>query len=109
MTEVDWGRATLVRGDAVEAVRELKETSELPLRTLGSVALCASLVRAGLVDRVRTVVFPVVTGATGADPVFAGWPDVTLELVDHQLFDGRLQLLEYVPTVLDAPPLAGED
>lgn len=106
MTEVDWGRATLVRGDAVEAVRELKETSDLPLRTLGSAALCASLVRAGLVDRVRTVVFPVVTGATGADPVFAGWPDVTLELVDHQLFDGRLQLLEYVPTVLDAPPLA---
>jgi len=35
-------------------------------------------------------------------------PDVALELVDHRTFDGRLQLLEYVPTVLDAPPGVGD-
>lgn len=100
----DWANSTLVRTDAVEAVRELKATSLLPLRTLGSVSLCRSLVRAGLVDRIRTVVFPVITGATGHEPVFGDYPDVRLDLVEHRLFDGRLQLLEYVPTVLDAPP-----
>ena len=44
------------------------------------------------------VVFPVITGATGKERIFDGYPDVALELVDHRTFDGRLQLLEYVPT-----------
>jgi hypothetical protein len=29
---------------------------------------------------------------------------IALDLVDTRTFDGRLQLLEYVPTVLDGPP-----
>ena len=32
------------------------------------------------------------------------YPDVALELITSRTFDGRLQLLEYVPTVLDGPP-----
>lgn len=88
----------LISGDAVEAVRELKATT--PMRTLGSLSLCRSLLAAGLVDRFRVVVFPVITGVTGSDRIYDGYPDVALELVDHRLFDGRLQLLEYVPTVL---------
>lgn len=106
LTSVDWANTTLVRTDAIEAVREMKRTSDRPLRTLGSVSLCRSLLKAGLVDRFRTVIFPVVTGATGSDRIFDGWPDVRLELLESRLFDGRLQLLEYAPTVLDAPPLA---
>lgn len=102
-----WANTELVRGDAVEAVCAMKERGERPLRTLGSVSLCRSLLRAGLVDRFRVVVFPVITGATGKDRIFDGLPDVALELVDSRLFDGRLQLLDYVPTVLDAPPGAG--
>ena len=35
---------------------------------------------------------------------FDEYPDVALELVTSRTFDGRLQLLEYVPTVLDGPP-----
>jgi dihydrofolate reductase len=99
-----WPNVRLVRGDAVEAVRALKEESALPLRTLGSVSLCRSLLTAGLVDRYRVVVFPVITGATGADRIFDGYPDVALEQVGHRTFDGRLQLLDYVPTVLTGPP-----
>jgi dihydrofolate reductase len=99
-----WANSTLVRGDAVEAVRELKRTSDRPLRTVGSLSLCRSLLAAGLVDRYRVVVFPVITGSTGRERIFDNYPDVRLELVESRLFDGRLQLLEYVPTVLDAPP-----
>jgi hypothetical protein len=62
------------------------------------------LLEAGLVDRFRVVVFPVVTGSTGQERIFDGWPDVALEMVASRLFDGRLQLLEYVPTVLAGPP-----
>jgi dihydrofolate reductase len=79
-----------------------------PMRTIGSLTLSRSLLQAGLVDRYRVVVFPVITGATGRARIFDGYPDVALELVDHRTFDGRLQLLEYVPTVLDAPPGVGE-
>jgi dihydrofolate reductase len=98
-----WDNSELVSGDAVEAVRARKERGEA-LRTLGSISLCRSLLKAGLVDRFRVVVFPVITGATGNDRIFDEYPDVALELVDHRLFDGRLQMLEYVPTVLDGPP-----
>jgi hypothetical protein len=54
------------------------------------------------------VVFPVITGATGRDRIFDGYPDVTLEMVESRNFEGGLQMLEYVPTVLDARPLANQ-
>jgi dihydrofolate reductase len=99
-----WANSTLVSENAVEYVARLKEESDQPLRTLGSVALCRSLLNAGLVDRYRVVIFPVITGATGQDRIFDGYPDVRLDLVESRTFDQRLQLLEYVPTVLDGPP-----
>jgi dihydrofolate reductase len=102
-----WANTELVDGDAVEAVRAMKQNGSRPLRTLGSLALSRSLLQAGLVDRYRVVIFPVITGATGHDRIFDGYPDVALELVEHRTLDGRLQLLEFVPTVLDGPPGAG--
>jgi dihydrofolate reductase len=105
---LSWANTELVDADAVEAVRAMKQGAGRPLRTLGSLALSRSLLQAGLVDRYRVVVFPVITGATGSGRLFDGYPDVALELVDHRTFDGRLQLLEYVPTVLDAPPGTGD-
>lgn len=101
---LSWANTELVDGDAVEFVRDLKQSSPRPLRTIGSLSLCRSLLRAGLVDRFRVVVFPVITGATGRERIFDEYPDVALDLVESRTFDGRLQLLEYVPTVLDGPP-----
>ncbi len=101
---LSWANSRLIAEGAVEVVREMKKSAERPMRTLGSLSLCRDLLRAGLVDRYRVVIFPVITGATGTDRIFDGYPDVRLELVDSRLFDGRLQLLEYVPTPLDGPP-----
>jgi dihydrofolate reductase len=102
-----WENTRLVAGDAVEAVRTMKEEGSTNLRTMGSLELCRSLLDAGLVDRYRVVVFPVITGATGQERIYDGYPDVALEMVGSQTFDGRIQLLEYVPTVLDGPPPTG--
>jgi dihydrofolate reductase len=99
-----WANTRLVTGDAVEAVRAMKEDSRIELRTLGSVSLCRSLIKAELVDRFQVVVFPVVTGATGQDRIYDGYPDVRLDLVESRTFEGGLQLLAYVPTVLEGPP-----
>jgi dihydrofolate reductase len=99
-----WANSELVPGDAVATVREMKDRDASPLRTIGSLSLCRSLLAAGLVDRLRVVVFPVVTGVTGRERIFDGYPDLALDLVEKRTFDGRLQLLEYVPTVLEGPP-----
>ncbi|MEV6072183.1 dihydrofolate reductase family protein [Nocardia sp. NPDC052001] len=100
-----WANSTLVRGDAVEAVRAMKSNGSGLLTTIGSLSLCRSLLRAGLVDRFRVVMFPVITGATGAERIYDGYPDVALEMIEHRTFDGRIQLVEYLPTVLEHPPL----
>ena len=100
---LSWPNTQLVSHDPVEAVREMKDKGT-SMRTLGSLTLCRSLLKAGLVDRFRVVVFPVITGSTGRDRIYDGYPDVSLDLVSSRTFDGRIQLLEYVPTVLSGPP-----
>ncbi|MGW3991247.1 dihydrofolate reductase family protein [Streptomyces sp. NPDC004830] len=100
-----WANCTLVRGDAVETVRSLKSNGSGLLTTIGSLSLCRSLLRAGLVDRFRVVMFPVITGATGEERIYDGYPDVALEMTEHRTFDGRIQLVEYKPRVLERPPL----
>ena len=102
-----WPNSTLVSGDAVGAVKDMKRNGTGRLSTLGSLSLCRSLLNAGLVDRFRLVVFPVITGRTGRERIFDGYPDVALEMVDSRTFDGRLQLLDYIPTVLDGPGQSG--
>jgi dihydrofolate reductase len=101
-----WANTRLVDQDPVEAVRSMKDGTR-SLRTLGSLTLCRSLLEAGLVDRFRVVIFPVITGNTGRERIYDGYPDVSLEMVASRTFDGRLQLLEYVPTVLNGPPSGG--
>jgi hypothetical protein len=74
------------------------------MSTLGSLTLCRSLLEAGLLDRFRVVVFPVITGKTGRERIYDGYPDVALDMVASRTFDNSIQLLEYVPTVLTGPP-----
>ena len=96
---LDWPDATLESGDAVEVVSRLKAESAVPLRSHGSLALNRSLMAAGLVDFVQLTVFPVITGRTGLDPVFAAAADFDLELVDHRTLDRDIQELIYRPTL----------
>ena len=104
---LSWPNTQLVARDAVVAVREMKnDGSAKSMRTMGSLTLCRALLKAGLVDRFRVVVFPVITGSTGQDRIYDGYPDVALDMIDHRTFDGRTQLVEYRPRVLEGPPLA---
>ena len=59
-----WANSTLVRDNAVDAVRAMKAQDSGLLSTIGSLSLSRSLLQAGLVDRFRVVMFPVITGAT---------------------------------------------
>ena len=99
-----WANTQLITEGPMEAVCDMKDNGSESMRTIGSLALCRSLLDAGLVDRFRVVVFPVITGSSGRDRIYDGYPDVSLDMVSSRVFDGRLQLLEYIPTVLAGPP-----
>jgi dihydrofolate reductase len=96
---LDWPDATVVRGDAVDVVARLKEESEVPLRSHGSLSLNRALMAAGLVDRVQVTLFPVITGQTGLNPIFQGAADFDLELIESRTLDGNIQELIYRPTL----------
>ena len=96
---LDWPDATVVSGDAVDVVARLKQESDVPLRSHGSLSLNRALMAAGLVDRVQITLFPVITGQTGLDPIFHGAADFDLELIEHRTLDGHTQELTYRPTL----------
>jgi dihydrofolate reductase len=96
---LDWPDATVVNGDAVDVVARLKQESEVPLRSHGSLSMNRALMAAGLVDRVQVTFFPVITGQTGLDPVFGGAADFDLELIESRTLDGHTQELIYRPTL----------
>ena len=94
-----WDNSRVVKADdLVEEVRRLKAESGAPLRTIGSLSVVKGLLEARMVDRLRLTVFPLILGSTGREPVFAGLPDIHLELVDTEVLDARLVTLEYRPT-----------
>jgi dihydrofolate reductase len=98
-----WPAASVEPRDAVEVVRERKASGDLPMRTVGSLSIVRQLVNAGLVDRLRLMVFPLFVGASGAEPAYAGLDETELELVDQRVLDGRIVLVEYRPTGTPIP------
>ena len=96
---VDWPNATVVSGDAVDVVARLKEESDVPLRSHGSLSMNRALMAAGLVDRLQVTLFPVITGQTGVDPIFQGAADFDLELIENRTLDGRTLELIYRPSL----------
>src|SRR5699024_12440066 len=60
-----------------------------------------------LVDRFRVVIFPVITGRTGRARIYDGYPDLALTLNESRTFDRGIQLLDYSPSLLDAPLAPG--
>jgi dihydrofolate reductase len=98
----DWpGGATVARGDAVEIVARLKEESDLPLRSHGSLTLNRALLAAGLVDRVQVTIFPVINSRSQSNDnrIFEDTGDLDLELIESHIFDGHTQQLVYRPSL----------
>ena len=98
---LDWPDATLEPGDAVDVVARLKQESDVPLRSNGSLSINRALMAAGLVDRLQLTIFPVLSGRTGTAPVFAGAADFDLELIESLTLDGHTQELTYRPVLHD--------
>ncbi len=103
LTQADWPNTRICRGDLAEEIRALKAASDVPLRTVGSLSVARRLLAAGLVDRLRLMVFPLLAGPSGREAMFEGVDSADLELVGHRALDGRVLLTEYRPTGKDVP------
>ena len=62
MIDPQWRNSTILSGDPVPQVRELKEQPGQDIVVTGSITLCHALIEAGLVDEYRLFVYPVVQG-----------------------------------------------
>jgi dihydrofolate reductase len=96
---LDWPDATIVSGDPVEIVTRLTEDSDVPMRSHRSLTLNRALMAAGLVDRVQLTLYPVISGQTGDEPIFAGAADFDLELLESRTLDSDITELVYRPTL----------
>lgn len=101
-TPLTWQNTTLIAEDASVAVPAMKQQPGDPMRVIGSMSLARSLLRLGLVDRLRLMLFPQLLSETGEERMFEGLPDTNLELVSTTTLDRRLVLLEYTPERVQA-------
>ncbi len=92
-----WKNTQLSKGSVADEIRGLKRQAKGPLRSIGSISLVKSMMQLGLVDRIRLMIFPLILGAAGREPVFDAYPRTSLELIDTRVLDSKLILLEYGP------------
>jgi dihydrofolate reductase len=92
-----WQNSTVLNEDAVAAVERLKRTTDVPMRSHGSISLNRALLAAGLVDRLEVLVFPAITGRAGYASLFQDGAEFDLDLLQSTVLDGRTQKLVYAP------------
>lgn len=92
-----WQNSTVIREDAVTAVERLKRTTDVPMRSHGSISLNRALLAAGLVDRLEVTIFPAVTGRAGGAALLHDGAELDLDLLESTVLDGRTQKLVYAP------------
>jgi dihydrofolate reductase len=90
-----WANTQVLRGNLAAEIDRLKQHGEDPLRCIGSISLVKSMMELRLLDRLRLMVFPVILGNAGREPVFADYARTKLELASSRTLDSRIVLLEY--------------
>ena len=92
-----WSNTHIITGDLGQQIRTLKEQRGDAIRSIGSIQLVEGMMALGLVDRLRLMVFPLILGKTGREPIYTNLKRTALHLVETKVLDSRLVLLEYSP------------
>lgn len=96
MTDPEWDNSTILSGDPVEQVRELKQQPGLDIVVTGSITLCHALIAAGLVDQYRLFTYPVVQGR-GRRLFPDGFTAPALRLLESRRFSNDIAYARYAP------------
>ena len=89
-----WNNSTLIKGDIPEEVSRLKQQEGKDILVFGSAQLVRTLMRHGLVDELRLMVFPIIVGK-GKHLFEDGEDGRILELVDSKTFGTGVVSLAY--------------
>jgi dihydrofolate reductase len=103
LTHAAWPNTRICSRDLIDEIQDMKASGNPPLRLWGSLSLARQLIKAGLVDRLRLMTFPLIAGPSGRDAAFGDMASADLELTGHRALDGRVLLVEYRPTGKDIP------
>jgi dihydrofolate reductase len=94
LESLEWN-ATALRGDVVAAVEALKRQQGQDLLVYGSGSLAQTLLRHGLVDQLRLMVYPLVRGS--GKRFFSGGDKLLLNLTTSRDLGAGVMLLVYEP------------
>jgi dihydrofolate reductase len=92
----EWRKTTVLTGDVVSAIRELKAASGGELQVHGSGALFRLLLGEDLVDEINLFIFPVVVGA-GTRLFAESGPEMKLEMVESRTTPSGVTIQVYRP------------
>jgi dihydrofolate reductase len=96
LTDPKWNNTTVLAGDVVQGVTELKSSGGGPILVAGSATLVHTLLDNDLVDELRLMVFPVSIGSG-----IRVWPETTKKtrwhLTGTQTFPSRVRVDTYHP------------
>ena len=94
LTDPDWARSTVLTGDWLTQVAELKQRPGRDIGVAGSIRLCHALIAAGLVDEYQLFVYPTVQGR-GRRLFPDGYELRHLAVIERLPFDNGVTLLRY--------------
>ncbi|MFC7157704.1 dihydrofolate reductase family protein [Halomarina halobia] len=97
---LEWNNSTLINGNIVEEITQLKQRSDQDFTILGSGALVRSLLSDGLLDELMILVHPLLVGS-GKRLFGDGSERVDLDLVDSQIFSTGVVSLTYRPAGME--------
>ena len=93
----EWNNSTIDRSDPPAGVARLKAEPGGDILIYGSLTVVGSLMNAGLVDRFRLWVHPVILGDAGGRRVGEGYQRHDLSVADTRTFASGVVLLDYGP------------
>jgi dihydrofolate reductase len=94
LDRLEWESASLIQGDVVTALTDLKQQDGGEISITGSGSLVRSLLEAGIVDELRLLVHPVLVGR-GKHLFEDGSGPSGLELAESETFGGGVLNLTY--------------
>lgn len=96
LNKVEWNNTRLIKDHIIEAIRQLKQTSDKNLTVLGSGSIITQFAEANLIDEYRIMIDPVILGK--GTPMFKDMQGkLDLELIHTKTFQSGTTLLTFKP------------